>query len=121
MSPAARNRKWLPVFFSAAVYPGAGQIFQGRWLAGFLFAVAFSAAAVWMGWLTMHPAFRNLQTAVNGMRDEFILPDWPRILASLGLCAAVYGVNLADVIRSARKDTTPKSRPESSGLPGVQD
>jgi hypothetical protein len=42
-----RKPSQFPVYLSALVYPGAGQFAQGRWPAGVLYALSFTASFVW--------------------------------------------------------------------------
>ena len=90
-------------------------------MVGLVFVFSFSAAFFWFGWLTIYPAFQNLRAAIDGMNEEFILPDWSKILASLGLCALVYLISLTDTLWAERKTKRSRNQPNSSDLPGVQD
>ncbi len=86
----------MPMFLSALVCPGVGQLVQRRWLAGILFLLAFAAAFAVFMWVAV-----DLIVSFYRMGFEFetyepdIHPE--RLLPSFALAIGIYLANLVDV------------------------
>ena len=103
MTPSKRDRAWLPVLFSAAVFPGTGQFIQRRFVSGTCFLLLFTLSILWVGKLLVYPAFHNLLVALDGMQDEFLLPDWSDIIIALPIAIGIYAASLVDTVWAGRK------------------
>lgn len=98
----------IPILLSAFVCPGAGQFIQGRWIAGALFSITFSAAFV----IFMVIA-GALIISYYRMGFEFetyepnIQPD--RLIPAFIVAITIYIINLTDVssahFRACRRNT----------------
>ena len=102
--PALTGR--LPVILSALVYPGAGQYYQKRWLAGTLYALLFTLAAGLLVYHVFKPMLHNLQAVMSWSADQLDAPlesirlGW--VLGSFALLLLVYLGNLLDVLHARR-------------------
>ncbi|MFH0878614.1 MAG: hypothetical protein V2A34_02765, partial [Lentisphaerota bacterium] len=98
---------------SAAVYPGAGQFYQRRWVAGSLFVVLFSVVLVILLYNVLHPMFHNLSVVIDWGSDHMKEPletiSWPSIFIPFFLGLILFVVNLVDVV-SAEKRRNVKER-----------
>ena len=85
-----------PMFLSALVCPGAGQLAQRRWLAGILFLLAFVAAFAVFMWVAVDLIVSYYRM---GFEFETYEPDIHpgRLLPAFLLAIGIYLVNLLDV------------------------
>ena len=92
-----------PVYLSAFVYPGAGQLMQKRWAAGLLLAAAFTVcllgSVVFVVWILV------AYYAVGLQFDSYEERDLPRLSALLfgAATAFIYLINLFDAYRGVRR------------------
>ena len=105
-----------PVFLSAFVYPGAGQFLQGRWLAGLLYSLCFTACLVLLLSSVIRPLFQTLNAALrwaeSSKADTAFTPvPLFRILAMFVVALALYISNIADAARATRRARTPPVLP----------
>ncbi len=110
---AARKRpEKYPIFLSAAVYPGSGQIFQRRWLAGIFFGTAFTAmfiafviimSKILVDFYSLGFNFDNAEVSSNP-------PIAPALLA-FGVTMMIYIINIIDTHAAYRKSliATPRN------------
>jgi len=106
-NPAAPR---LALFFSALVFPGAGQFVQKRWLAGVFFATLFSVAAVFLLITIFVPLLWNLRALVEsaGADNMIVLRPIPyaRIFSWFGILLLVFAAGLLDTaVHQKRKKT----------------
>jgi hypothetical protein len=98
MKPTSR----IPIYLSAFVCPGLGQIVQRRWLVGGVFIAGFLVGFFWV----MAIAFKNIR-AYYGMltdwnTDPEIIPPTAFILPLL-FVGAFYLSNLLDVVAGQQR------------------
>lgn len=84
-----------PVFLSALVYPGVGQLVQRRWVAGVGYALLFSGAFGWLLW-RFFGVIKLLYTTADFSKGVGDAPSlgaigWPFIVSML-----VWLANLID-------------------------
>jgi len=103
-------RRYFPVALSALVYPGVGQLAQGRWVAGAFYLVSFTALFIWFA----VNAYQTLVMYYSFMSPDSLVEPTPvpmtRILIPFSLDFLIYLVNLLDVFvachrRAARSAT----------------
>ncbi len=93
---SAKAPSRMPMFLSALVCPGIGQLVQRRWWAGILFLLAFATAFAVFMWVAV-----DLIVSFYRMGFEFetyepdIHPE--RLLPSFALALGIYLANLVDV------------------------
>lgn len=101
----ARQGARLPMLLSAVVYPGAGQLAQGRRLAGLAFILLFSLClmAFLIAFVTIMTAFYGL-----GFGRRATSPSLLPLLATFAIALAVYVGSLFDTymafVRMRRRD-----------------
>ena len=90
----------LPLYLSAFVFPGAGQLAQKRWLAGTFYALAFTACTVFLMIAVIAPIMANLRLAIDfaatGEAVVFRQISFTQIFTWLGLGVLVYVAGLLD-------------------------
>lgn len=107
--PGTTPSKWAgvgPVFLSALVYPGAGQLVQRRWVAGVGYALLFSGAFGWLLW-RFFGVIKLLYTTADFSKGAGDAPSlgaigWPFVVSML--------VWLANLIDTAIGNRLPGSR-----------
>jgi hypothetical protein len=84
------------------VYPGVGQLVQGRRLAGTIYAVLFTGAALWfaVNAAGVLIAYYRFATDFGGTEDPVV--SYARILVPFGAASLLYLINLVDVIIPGR-------------------
>jgi prepilin signal peptidase PulO-like enzyme (type II secretory pathway) len=101
----------MAILLSALVYPGSGQYYQKRWIAGTVYVVFFTFFSAGLIYYVFKPMVHNLTTVLNwsatqmdGNLESF---SFGKIFASFGLLMLVYTFNLIDVIRVERRKKAP--------------
>jgi len=89
----------LPMFLSAAVYPGAGQMAQRRWVAGTCFALLFTMAlgAFFVCFVVIIMDYYALALNPDGADES---PSVVSLLTTFICALAVYVVSLLDTWRA---------------------
>ena len=90
-----KKNKSFPVVLSAAVYPGAGQLAQRRWLMGVLFLSVFTLLLGLLFFLIFKPIYSIINTLITGEHGEVVVP-WLRIWIALGGAVFVYVLSILD-------------------------
>lgn len=107
MSADSGKPRCLPVFLSAFVYPGAGQLAQRRWAAAGVFVLLFTVFFVTLAVSVLGPLVRNLTAVMgwdfSGSDVELEVISLPLVLGSFAGALIVYALNLADVVRASRR------------------
>jgi hypothetical protein len=105
----ANKTNRFPIFLSAVVYPGAGQIAQRRWAAGLIYLSSFTVFFVIMFINVLGPLFKTLRAVLSfadGGANETMSGISPLgVLVPFGLSMLIYVANLLDVTRAARRRT----------------
>lgn len=101
--PVAPRRKGMgPILLSALVYPGLGQLVQGRRLAGAIYGASFTVAA---GWFAVNAArilvvYYRFATDLGGTEDPVV--SYAQILIPFGIASILYLINLVDIVIPGR-------------------
>jgi hypothetical protein len=74
---ADRWSRRAPMFLSAFVCPGAGQLMQKRWIAGAVFGILFLVPFCYLFAYILHRLFTNLQNVINWNFDAADKPIEP--------------------------------------------
>lgn len=92
-----------PVFVSAAVFPGFGQVLQGRWLAGICHMTLFGMAFAWFiaRFLKVFMAYYRFAFDFDHATGE--APSARAILVPFAVSVLFYLVSLADTVIAARR------------------
>lgn len=90
----------LEVVLTAFVFPGAGQLMQGRWLSAVFFLCVGLVLVVTLCMVALLPLFRNLGIML-GMwgytgDEPLAMSSIPAILASAGLLILVHIASIID-------------------------
>jgi hypothetical protein len=99
VAPVAVRRPAIvtPMLLSALVYPGSGQLFQRRWLAGAGYAIAFTGPMLWF--LTENArilkAYYTFMLDFKGATGE--VPPIGAIIIPFVLSMVIYVANLVDM------------------------
>ncbi len=99
-----RHSSKYAIFLSAAVYPGAGQMLQKRWLAGIFFAVSFTvmfiAFIIIMGGIIME--FYSLGFDFSNSQ---VNPDTPTgdAISAFVATLIIYIINIIDAHAAYRR------------------
>jgi len=102
-SDAATSRATPPpssksaIFLSAAVFPGAGQLCQQRWLAGGGFGLAFLVSFLVFGVCAGRILIAYYSLMNSDAREPASVPLRPMVTA-LVIALGVYGANVLDVV-----------------------
>jgi len=96
------------IWLSALVYPGCGQFFQKRWVAGSVIGLGFSVALVGAGRVLFQVlrAYYALGLDFNEVAPasaEEPPVSLARLVGAVSVCLLIYGVNLIDVVWVGRK------------------
>jgi len=97
-----RKRSLQPVFLSAFVYPGMGQLAQRRRWAAAFFAVAFTLPFVWLAVQTTKIVVIYFNLAFN-WRNAAEAPEDPGILRPFLLSVVLYAANVVDTAVAQRR------------------
>ena len=101
-SGTPRRRGMGPVLLSALVYPGLGQIVQGRWLAGAIYGVAFTAASAWFAANAARILIVYYRFAADMGATQEPVVSYAQILIPFGIASLLYLINLVDIIIPGR-------------------
>ncbi len=100
-----------PIFLSALVYPGAGQLLQRRWRAGLLFCVSFTLFFVLLLSAVLRPLIGSLDAAFAWAAHQENKPfegiSVIRVATLFVICAGLYVANVIDATRAARRRPHP--------------
>ncbi len=100
-----------PIFLSAVVYPGAGQIFQKRWLAGIFFIATFTimfiAFLFLMGSIIID--FYSLGLNFDNAQVNASPPIKPALFA-FGTAMIIYIINIIDTHAAYRRQIANSKR-----------
>jgi hypothetical protein len=106
------------VMLSAFVYPGAGQLMQKRWIAGGVFAFAFTLFFILLAISVVTPLFAYLNNTLDfasaqGMGADNTPDGISFVKVALYFLAGmmVYFASLADVVAATRRDSKPPKLP----------
>lgn len=91
---AERWARRAPMFLSAFVCPGAGQLMQKRWLAAAIYGVAFLAPFFYLAGYVMYRMFTNI---TNAIEDRPVEPlSFVKIIAPFLIAMVVWVAGLFD-------------------------
>ena len=100
--PGSGLRRNLPVFLSGLVYPGVGQMAQGKWIWGLLLLGGFSGLMLPALYLLISATYTNLQNVIHyDLQKELIEPPMRKVFFMLGGAMLIYFINVADAWRRA--------------------
>ena len=106
--PSRRIAVWLSV-----AYPGAGQFYQRRWLAGSLYSMAVTLLAILLIYKVAAPMVHNLNAILQWSPTQMDAPletiSIKAVLIDFAILLIVYAVNIADVMRGNRARTPPQN------------
>jgi hypothetical protein len=94
----------LAIYINALVYPGIGQLIQGRWLPGLLITLATTflfVAAI----MLLIPIFRTYYVQLTDFSqtpDTSVTDNWRPLIVVLILWFAVYTYGIVDAMRGFR-------------------
>ena len=98
----SKDKPYKMAVFLTAVYPGAGQVMQKRWLTALIHIVAFTITIVWFFSNTVKVLFANLKVALDwgagGINENFVTFSFRSILEPFFAALVVYGFSIADVV-----------------------
>jgi hypothetical protein len=97
-----RKRSLPPVFLSAFVYPGIGQLAQRRRWVGALFALAFTVPFVWLAVQTFKIVVIYFNLAFN-WRTAAEAPEDSGLLRPFLLTVVLYAANVVDTALAQRR------------------
>ncbi|MFH0909759.1 MAG: hypothetical protein V1929_13450 [bacterium] len=99
----AGGERWTrraPMFLSAFVCPGAGQLMQRRWLAAALYGAAFLIPFCYLATYVLYRLFTNLKNVISWNMNEADKPIEPMsfvsIVAPFLIAMVVYVAGLFD-------------------------
>jgi NhaP-type Na+/H+ or K+/H+ antiporter len=102
--------KRTPILLSMMVYPGAGQILQGRWLAGILFAFGFTVFFVVFGVCVYRILAIYYKLGFGDIPDSqthFVL--WPAVVAFI-IALGFYVGGIVDTVLAFTREQRKKNR-----------
>jgi len=88
-----------PVLLSVLVYPGLGQVVQGRRVTGAFYGLSFTGAAVWFAVNATNVLivyYRFARDDMGGSEEPVV--SYARILVPFGVAALLYLINVVDAI-----------------------
>ena len=97
----------LEIALTVVVFPGAGQLVQGRWISAGLFLCSGFILVGALVYVAIVPVFRNLGIALamwGYTGDEpLVAPSIPAILTMAGALIALHVASIVDVVCAYRK------------------
>ena len=102
-----KDERFVALVVSALICPGAGQCMAGRWVAGLIFAISFTASFLVFAVLTLWPLLSNVgHRLVRLLGDEAAPPSsyhvrW--IVFSLASATLIYLLNVLDAWLQVRR------------------
>ncbi len=106
-----------PVFLSAFIYPGLGQLSQRRWVPAILYLVFCSLFVFRFAFFLLAGIYHSCLAAWNNPETPLLLLLAPmassKIIISFDLTMLVYAINLADILWASRHPRPPPLPPTS--------
>ena len=102
-----KEPSWVPVLFSALVYPGSGQFIQRRRLSGWFFAIAGSVLMALLLNVMFRQAGAIWETYLAYLLGDGTLGELSAAAAPIGRpmlwLAVIHGANIIDVMLARRR------------------
>ena len=116
--PTSRSARW-PMFLSAVVYPGAGQIAQGRWFPAMVYAGAFTFFSVFFLVYVFRIILTYYQFTLNSPTSS--IDDLPvrKTVMFLILSLFTYILNLVDCFAAYTRTRQKEARDRVQRTTGV--
>jgi len=107
-APTATKSASTAVLLSALVYPGTGQLSQGRWVVGGLVMVSFTATSIWFAVKVVRVLTAYYELGFHFDQAQGTTVNPLQMLVPFAVSMALYLLGLVDtVIANLRRLRTP--------------
>jgi hypothetical protein len=95
------------------IAPGIGQLAAKLWLRGALELLASLACVLWCLAEALLPIALSMRNMLSDNGGEVVLPDFPRLFASLGLLLLLYVWSIVEIgwLVDVKEDAEPPQAP----------